>query len=316
MTISLRRIVPVLLLAVAVMGVFAIGRDLGRTRAALGIFQGEAFVVACALAFSNYLLRFLKWEFYLARLGVRGIPKLESFLVFLSGFVLTVTPGKVGEVFKSVVLEERHGIEVARTGPIVLAERLTDVVGIVVLIALGAIGFSGGAAWAGVGTFLVVVGLALVSNERLVGAGLVSLERTRFASALPKLREAYASLRLLVAPSALVVPSLVSIVAWALECVALWVILRGFAVDVSPALSTFFYATATLVGAVVPVPGGLGITEGLLQEQLVRIGGVEAGVATAAMILVRLATLWFAVLVGFVAYGALGLVRKAPAARG
>jgi uncharacterized protein (TIRG00374 family) len=310
MKISLRRIVPALLLAAAVMGAFAVGRDLGRTRAALGAFRGEAFALACALALSNYLLRFLKWEFYLARLGIRGVPKLESLLVFLSGFVLTVTPGKVGEVFKSVVLEERHGVAVARTGPIVLAERLTDVVGIVVLIALGTIGFSGGGAWAVTGTLLVAVGLAVVSNERLVGRGLAALEGTRFSGALPKLREAYASLRVLVAPSALLVPSLVSVIAWALECVALWVILRGFAAEVSPALCTFFYATATLVGAVVPVPGGLGITEGLLQEQMVRIGGVEAGTATAAMILVRLATLWFAVLVGFFAYGALGLLGK------
>jgi glycosyltransferase 2 family protein len=83
---------------------------------------------------------------------------------------------------------------------------------------------------------------------------------------------------------------------------------------VSASLSTFFYATSTLVGAIVPVPGGLGITEGLLQEQMVRIGGVDVGVATAAMILVRLATLWFAVLVGFVAYALLGALRSPPTA--
>ena len=35
------------------------------------------------------------------------------------------------------------------------------------------------------------------------------------------------------------------------------------------------------------------------------LGGVSGPVATAAMLLSRLATLWFAVLVGFVAYGTL-----------
>jgi uncharacterized protein (TIRG00374 family) len=313
MQVSLRRIVPVLLLAVVVMGVFVIGRDVARTREALESFHGSAFALACALAFTNYLLRFLKWEFYLARLEIRGIPKLESLLVFLSGFVLTVTPGKVGEVFKSVVLAERHGVPVERTGPIVLAERLTDVVGIVILIALGTIGFSGGAPWALVGTLLVAVGLALVSSERAMNVAFEFIAKTRFASLVPKLRDAYRSLRILVAPSALVVPSVISVAAWSLECVALFVIVRGFDVEASLALCTFFYATSTLVGAVVPVPGGLGITEGLLQEQMVRLGGIAAGPATAAMILVRLATLWFAVVVGFVAYGALGLLR--PSAR-
>ena len=41
-------------------------------------------------------------------------------------------------------------------------------------------------------------------------------------------------------------------------------------------------------------------------EQLVRVSHVPDGPATAAMMLIRFATLWWAVLVGF---GALGLLR-------
>ena len=88
---------------------------------------------------------------------------------------------------------------------------------------------------------------------------------------------------------------------WALECTALWVILRGFGQSTSLDLATFFYATSTLAGALVPVPGGLGVTETSLQGQMRELGHVAPTAATAAMILVRFATLWFAVLVGFVA---------------
>ena len=69
----------------------------------------------------------------------------------------------------------------------------------------------------------------------------------------------------------------------------------------------FFYSTSTLIGAIVPVPGGLGITESALMGQMVEIGHVPKGDAAAAMILVRFATLWFAVLVGF---GALSIMKK------
>jgi uncharacterized membrane protein YbhN (UPF0104 family) len=72
-------------------------------------------------------------------------------------------------------------------------------------------------------------------------------------------------------------------------------------------LSVFFYETASLAGALIPVPGGLGIVEGMLREQLVVLGGVPTAVATSSMILVRFATLWWAVLVGFMA---LGLLRR------
>ena len=76
---------------------------------ALAHFAWATAAGALALAALNYLLRFLKWELYLRRLGVR-IPLRDSFGIFLSGFSLTVTPGKVGEVLKSYLLREAHGV--------------------------------------------------------------------------------------------------------------------------------------------------------------------------------------------------------------
>jgi uncharacterized protein (TIRG00374 family) len=92
---------------------------------------------------------------------------------------------------------------------------------------------------------------------------------------------------------------------------ALWVILRGFGERTGIGLSAFSYATSTLAGALVPVPGGLGVTETSLQSLMQQVGHVPATTATAAMILVRFATLWFAVLVGFVALSR--LKRRYPA---
>jgi uncharacterized protein (TIRG00374 family) len=123
----------------------------------------------------------------------------------------------------------------------------------------------------------------------------------------PKVREAWASLRTMTTPSALVVPTLLSILAWFLEGFALWVILRGFGESTPVLMACFFYATATLAGALIPVPGGLGVTEGTLEEQLHHFGNVSTATSTSAMILVRFATLWFAVLVGFVALALLRL---------
>ena len=302
-TSALRRVLVVMLLAVVVYGGFAVWRGLHKMGDELGRFGWWSFGAACALAFGNYLVRFLKWEFYLARLGIRGIDKADSLLTFLSGFVLTVTPGKVGEVFKSLVLFETHGVPVARTAPIVVAERVTDVIGIAVLIVLGSLGFPGGLVWAALGMAAVVILLVVVSNR---GLSLAVIDRVakmplnRLRHMGPKLVEAYDSLATLVKPANLLLPTLLSIVAWAFECGALWVVLRGLGQDTGVGLATFSYATSTLAGALVPVPGGLGVTEASLLGQLQEFGHVSPTTATAAMILVRFATLWFAVLVGFV----------------
>jgi glycosyltransferase 2 family protein len=307
-----KRVLIVMCLFVLLYGAFAIYRGTGKMGAALSKFHWEAFAYACALAMGNYLLRFLKWEFYLARLGIRGVPKLDSLLIYLSGFVLTVTPGKVGEVFKSAILEERYGVPLAQTAPIVVAERVTDVLGIVFLIAVGSIGFSGGLVWAGLGLGLVLALIVVISSRTLSLGLLARLEQFAFAKKLgPKLRIAYESLSVMVQPRNLAVPTLLSIVAWLLECLALWVVLHGFGEQISAPPCLFFYATSTLAGALVPVPGGLGVTEGAMLKQLTDLGHVDESISTAAMILVRFATLWFAVLVGFIALGLLKF-RKMP----
>jgi uncharacterized protein (TIRG00374 family) len=300
---NIRRVVYVMLLGIAVYAAYALWSGLGKIAATLASFGWWAFAAACALAFGNYVLRFLKWEFYLSRLEIRGVSKLDSFLTFLSGFVLTVTPGKVGEVFKSLVLFETYGVPIAKTAPIVVAERVTDLIGIIVLIVLGSLGFKGGLVWAGAGAVVVSALLIVVASRTLAIKiiGLVERMPGKIGKIGPKLHQAYDSLALLIAPRNLFLPTLISIGAWSLECLALWVILRGFAENTGVALCFFFYATSTLVGALVPVPGGLGVTEGALQGQLIEIGHVSKSEATAAMFLVRFATLWFAVLVGFIA---------------
>ncbi|HRG95741.1 MAG TPA: lysylphosphatidylglycerol synthase transmembrane domain-containing protein [Polyangiaceae bacterium] len=303
MKFSLRRVLVVMLFGVLLYGGYAVYSGLGKVRDALTGYAWWTFAAACALAFGNYILRFLKWEFYLSRLDIRGVKKLDSFLVFLSGFVLTISPGKVGEVFKSFVLHETYEVEMTRTAPIIVAERVTDVLGIVVLIVLGSLGFEGGLIWAGVGAALVITLIGVVMSQTL------SLRLIGFIEVLPgpfkkigaKARAAYVSLRTLLSPRNLVVPTLISLGAWTLECLALWIIVRGFGEPVSVPLAMFFYATSTLAGAIIPVPGGLGVTETLLNGQMHDIGHVSPAAATGAMMLVRFATLWFAVLVGFVA---------------
>lgn len=305
----LRRLLVAMILGVFVYAGFALYRGIHEIGESLGRFSWSAFAVACALAFGNYLTRFLKWEFYLARLDIRGVPKLDSLLTFLSGLVLTVTPGKVGEVFKSLVLYQTHDVPVARTAPIVLAERLTDVIGIVILIVAGSASFLGGLVWAGAGSILVLAVLVAVSSDRVFQLLIGFFERgpERARKLAPKVREAWSSLRTMTTPGALVLPTLLSILAWFLEGLALWVILRGFGETTPLLMACFFYATATLAGALIPVPGGLGVTEGTLEEQLHHFGNVGTATSTSAMILVRFATLWFAVLVGFVALALLRL---------
>ncbi|MEZ4313407.1 MAG: lysylphosphatidylglycerol synthase transmembrane domain-containing protein [Polyangiaceae bacterium] len=318
-----RRLVIAMLFGVAVYGVLVFYRGAEKIGQELATFAWSTFAIACGLSFVNYVLRFLKWEYYLKILDIRGVPKPTSFFTFLSGFVLTVTPGKVGEVFKSLILQQVRGIPVERTASIVVAERVTDLIGVILLIAIGSFRFPGGIVWMSAGLLLVMAILVMVSSPRVADAVVRGLPKLPGAlgrigaRVAAKMAEAFARLRTITTPRRLVWPTLLSVVGWGLEGVGLWLILRGFGQDAPLELTAFFYATATLAGAIFPVPGGLGVTDKLLEEQMARLGGVPAAKATSAMLLARFATLWFAVIVGFIALAILRAMypslRAAPA---
>jgi uncharacterized protein (TIRG00374 family) len=184
---------------------------------------------------------------------------------------------------------------------------VTDLIGVIVIITIGSASFPGGALWAALGTLAVITLLVLISVPAASNAVIERLPRLPGAlgrighRVAPKIGEALSGLRAITAPAQLIWPTLLSVAAWSLEGLGLWVIVRGFSFEAPLGMTMFFYATATLAGALVPVPGGLGVTEKLLEEQLLRLGGVPSAISTASMMLVRFATLWFAVAVGFAA---------------
>lgn len=307
MNISLRRLLFVMLLGVLLYGLFVVYTGYQTVKTSVATFHWSGFGYALLLASFNYVLRFAKWEFYLRALRIPRIPLIDNALIFLSGFVLTVSPGKVGEVFKSAVLERTYGVPAHLTAPIIIAERLTDVIAVVALILVGSTTLPGGLVWASLGALAVIVGLVCIYWRKPVQTLLARLEQTKAVTAVPKLRQAYSQLQTIAAPRLLVLPTVLSCVGWGCEGYALGLILRAFGEPVSTVQAAFFYATSTLAGALVPVPGGLGVTDGLLQQQMVHLANVSQGAATTSMLLIRIATLWWAVLVGFVALGALRL---------
>jgi uncharacterized protein (TIRG00374 family) len=282
---------------------FACWSGLPTVLASLRAFAWSAAAGALALAAVNYLFRFWKWELYLRRLGVR-IGLVDSFWIFLSGFALTVTPGKVGEVLKSYLLRETHGVPMARTAPIVVAERLTDLLALAAIALVGVGALAGGERLAWVALALVGVAVACVASETLAHAVIRLVGALPMVGRLaPKLREFYAATRTLLAPVPLLATTLLSIVAWLCECVAFWLVLRGFpGAAASLKLCAFIYATMTIAGALSFLPGGLGVQEiGMVQLLVAQAHGVTAATAAAATFVTRLCTLWFAVLVGVAA---------------
>src|SRR5678809_962969 len=88
--------------------------------------------------------------------------------------------------------------------------------------------------------------------------------------------------------------------AWGCECVGFAAIVNAFpGAHVDLGLAIVIYASTTIAGALSFLPGGLGVTEGGMILLLVEgASGLDRATALDATLLTRLATLWFAVLIG------------------
>jgi len=303
-------------LGIAAFAALAFYGDLGDPRAfaaRVSDYDGRWFVLGLIGATLNYVLRFARWELYLRRLGIR-VPTLASARIFVAGFAMSISPGKVGEVVKSALLADEFDVAIERSAPIVLAERLTDLIALVLLVAVSSLVVPHGIALAIPAFAGVCALLALFAIPSFGRAAIRLVGRFRIGRALaPKLRGAHDALLEILAPSPLAAATMIAVASWFLECLSLWAIVRGFpGVSLGIGEATFAYSAPTIAGAVALMPGGLLVTEASMTGTLRLIGGLAmtSAVAATTTFLVRLATLWWAVILGLFA---LAISRRAAA---
>ncbi len=248
----------------------------------------------------NYGLRFLRWQIYLKALG-HPQPWATSLLIYLGGFALTTTPGKAGEALRSLFLKSR-GMPYTRSIAAFFSERLADLLAVVVLCL--------GGVWAypALMPLVIVALIALAVLFLLVSEGgwlQTCLQRLggkpgRRAQAMARVVGLLAGARACHRPRVMLLAMALSLPAWGAEALAFHLLLEMMNYSVPIAFSAFVYGIGMLAGALSFMPGGLGGTEATMVG-LLTLHGMADPVAIAATLVIRLTTLWFAVMLGLLA---------------
>jgi glycosyltransferase 2 family protein len=283
---------------------FSVYADLDKLLTAFLNFNWFWLPIILSFSFLNYIFRFFKWHYYVNILNIKLSYK-TSFLIFLSAFTMSVTPGKMGEVLKSYLLKDENGTPVSKSAPIVIAERLTDFVSIVLLCLLGSIVFNYGQ------VLIIIIGLFFIFAIILLSIRNISLKIIGFFSKINILKKhsnkilvAYESVYTMVRIRPLIIATLISLISWFFECIGFYLVINIFSessgLQINILTATFIYAFSTLIGAIAMLPGGVGITEASLTGLLV-FSKIPKDISVASTIMIRLATLWFAVIVGVIA---------------
>jgi uncharacterized protein (TIRG00374 family) len=275
----------------------------------LSEFRWELMPLILALTTSNYVFRFVKWEYYLNLIGVRGLPKRDSLLIFFSGLGMVITPAKAGEWIKSYFLREIHGTPFARSAPILIGERLTDSLALLLMASVGVFYFD--QLWQ---VFAVVLAGAVViiviARHRPTAMALIRLggQVPVLRRFVPQIHEFYESTYIMMAPKPLILMTALSTFSWFFEVLGYYVTLIGLGLDPGGELllqAAFILPIATLASAILLTPGGLGVAEAGIQTLSQTLLDLPKSAAAVGTLIIRFTTLWFGVFIGLAAFAVL-----------
>jgi uncharacterized protein (TIRG00374 family) len=302
----LNRLIPGLILGfIVILGLSLLG-DIQKVSVTILLFRWEYFAVALGFTLLNYTLRFFKWHFYLSQIGIRKLPILESLRLFVAGFPLAVTPGKVGEVLKGIWLMRQTGVPVGRGVSVVVAERVSDGLAVLALSSLGVIAFP--KFWpVFILVLLALLAVIILSQVRPAAYWLLDQgDKIKiFRKISQNVREFYEGSFTLFRPGATLLAVLLGTISWLGEGIGFYYILIGLGLPPSRelmAMAIFVLAFSTIIGAASALPGGLGATEASIAGLLTLTLQGNPALTTVATVLIRLATLWFGVGLGLLVW--------------
>jgi glycosyltransferase 2 family protein len=269
--------------------------------------------------------RIVEWQYLMGIIGARDKMSLwDSIVIFLSGLTLVVSPGKAAELLKAVFVKLRTGVSIARSAPVVVAERVMDGLAVIVLMVVTLVvagnqlnlGTYEGVDYDAISRGIVYSSAALL----LVGLLVVQIKPLAYfclnlIGKLPLIRRLhdplvtfYESSREIFAIRNVLVLLIPGTGVFLFSSLCFLFVLHGFGLELTWTLflqATFIVGVTSAVGALSFVPNGAGVTEAsntlLLLAMLSPTNPTMTPVlAAAASLLQGFFHKWFRVLLGLV----------------
>ena len=259
----------------------------------------NAIPALIGISFFSYLVRYFRWQWLLRRAGYK-VALGYGLLAYLAGFAFTATPGKVGELIR-IRYFSRVNIPASTSFGAFVFERAFDLIVVLLLASLVisqqkyfiiALGF--------VLIFLAFL-ILLALNATLVNwiIGLFeSLGWRPLAKLALVVKGGLSACRFWFNPLDLLFCFASGLIAWGATAAGFLLLTQDLGISIDSITVFAMYPLAMLVGAASMLPGGVGTTE-LTIVLLLAAYGVSTSLATLAAVGIRLATIWFAMLVGF-----------------
>ncbi len=303
-------LIVVALIATIVYVCIALATDAPRMAQALREMGWTGCSLVLALSAANYIIRYRRWQFYIERLG-HHLPPIRHFLYYIGGFAFTVSPAKSGELLRSLYMRG-HDVSYSQCVAAVFVERLLDLLSLTILASLIVAQHASFIPLI-LGVLSIALALGIASCQSWV-PGFLEAFATRFGSKIALIIVGLANLarssRQLLQVRPLMIGLAAGLTAWGAEGCGFLIICNSLHLSIPAPVAIGIYSISLVAGsAAFFLPAGIGGMEVVMSALLVN-QGASLKTAVIATLLCRLATLWFAVLLGISALSTVELMDR------
>jgi uncharacterized protein (TIRG00374 family) len=213
---------------------------------------------------------------------------------------MTVTPARMGELVRMRWMAREAGRSVEATAPVILMDRAADLAALAILLGLSlSFATGGGLSGAPVAAAIALAAAIFATRPRLLEA---ILNRTyalvgRAPRFFARIRAAVRTMERFDDPRVLGSALALGCIGWFLEAYAFHLLLVWLGADIDLWHATAIFVFATLAGGITGAPGGVGGAEAAMIA-LLAAAHVPLDAAVAATAVIRVTTLWFALVLG------------------
>ena len=293
-----------ILILVAVIGIYAIFlfvSDYNIISEKISNFKINYLPLILFFVSASWIPLIIKWHFLLKNSEV-DVPLTKSIAVFFSGVAFEITPGQIGALIKSQILKTSYNIPRTKTVPIVIVEKVYDLIGAILASVIGIIIL-------GMEIYLIAIAISVLAfifffmyykpASELFFNRITKLKF--FSKHIENISGFYEIVQKSTNVRAATICILLALAYWFMVSAAAYYTLISFDVNILDYLKVLaIYSTSTLLGAISFIPAGIGITEGSIAG-LFTLNGIDVSTALILAVMIRIFTLWYSVSVGFIA---------------
>ena len=295
------RIIPILVAAIGIYAIFLFISDYNVITEKISNFKINYLPLILLLVSASWVPLIIKWHFLLKNSEI-NIPLTKSIAVFFSGVAFDITPGQIGTLIKSQLLKTSSNISRTKTVPIVIVEKIYDLIGAILASVIGIIIL-------GMEFYLIIIAISSLAVIFFFmyhkPASELFFDRISKLKFFSKYVENISEFNEVIKKSTNVkvatICILLALTYWFMVSAAAYYTLIAFDVNVLDYLTVLaIYTTSILLGAISFVPAGIGVAEGSIAG-LFTLNGIDVSTALILSVMIRVLTLWFSVSVGFIA---------------